>query len=178
MSIFWDDNPVHDGAAIIVGDRITTVGGVLPLSSRSDLPSFFGTRHRAAAGLAEQTDAMVVVVSEERGEVSVAKGDQVERVAGWERLAELLEDHLMGLDEHRHPQRSGRREFRFAALASLVTVAIVWFIFTRSGDTLMGIDVPLEFTNRNQAYRYYRRFSINRSSAAERFRYAAEIGAA
>ncbi|MBN2106419.1 MAG: diadenylate cyclase, partial [Deltaproteobacteria bacterium] len=151
-SIFWNGNPVHDGAAIIVGDRITTVGGVLPLSSRSDLPSFFGTRHRAAAGLAEQTDAMVVVVSEERGEVSVAKGDQVERVAGWERLAELLEDHLTGLDEHRAPRRSGKREFRFAALTSLVTVAIVWFIFTRSGDTLMGIDVPLEFTNRNQAF--------------------------
>jgi diadenylate cyclase len=150
-SIFWDGNPVHDGAAVIVGDRVTAVGGVLPLSSRSDLPSFFGTRHRAAAGLAEQTDAMVVVVSEERGEVSVAKGDQVERVAGWERLAELLYEHLTGLDDHRRRRRSGRHEFRFAALASLATVAIAWFIFTRSGDTLMGIDVPLEFTNRNKA---------------------------
>jgi diadenylate cyclase len=151
LSIFWDDNPVHDGAAIIAGDRVATVGGVLPLSSRSDLPSFFGTRHRAAAGLAEQTDALVVVVSEERGEVSVAQGDQIERVAGWERLVELIEDHLMGLDEHRQPRRRGRQEFRLAALASFAVVAIVWFSFTRSGDTLMGIDVPLEFTNRNQA---------------------------
>jgi len=151
LSIFWDDNPVHDGAAIIAGDRVATVGGVLPLSSRSDLSSFFGTRHRAAAGLAEQTDALVVVVSEERGEVSVAKGDQIERVAGRERLVELLDDHLMGLDEHRQPRRRGRHEFRLAALASFAAVAIVWFSFTRSGDTLMGIDVPLEFTNRNQA---------------------------
>ena len=151
MSIFWNGNPVHDGAAIIVGERVTTVGGVLPLSSRSDLPSFFGTRHRAAAGLAEQTDALVVIVSEERGEVSVAKGDQIERVSDWERLAELLEDHLLGLDEHRQPRRSGKYELRLAALASLVTVAVLWFSFTRSGDTLMGLDVPLEFTNRNKA---------------------------
>ncbi len=151
MSIFWNGNPVHDGAAIIVGDRVTTVGGVLPLSSRSDLPSFFGTRHRAAAGLAEQTDALVVIVSEERGEVSVAKGDQIERVSGWERLAELLEDHLLGLDEHRQPRRRGKHELRLAALASLVTVTVLWFSFTRSGDTLISIDVPLEFTNRNKA---------------------------
>ena len=151
VSIFWQGNPVHDGAAIIVGDRVTTVGGVLPLSGRSDLPSFFGTRHRAAAGLAEQTDALVVVVSEERGDVSAAKGDQIERVSGWERLVELLEDHLMELDEHRQPRRRGKRELRFAALASLITVTILWFSFTRSGDTLMGIDVPLEFTNRNQS---------------------------
>ena len=151
MSIFWNGNPVHDGAAIIAGDRIMTVAGVLPLSSRADLPSFFGTRHRAGAGLAEQTDALVVIVSEERGEVSVAKGDQIERVSGWERLVELLEDHVLGLDEQRQPgRRSSARKLRLAALASLVTVTVLWFSFTRSGDTLMGIDVPLEFTNRNK----------------------------
>ena len=67
MSVFWPNNPVHDGAAIIHGDRVVEVGVLLPLSQRQDLPSFYGTRHRAAAGLAERSDAMVVAVSEERG---------------------------------------------------------------------------------------------------------------
>ncbi len=150
-SIFWDNNPVHDGAAVIVGDRITTVGGVLPLSSRSDLPSCFGTRHRAAAGLAECTDALVVVVSEERGEVSAAKGDLIERRVTRARLVELLEDHLTGIDRYRQPRRSRIRELSFAALAAFITVSVLWFSFTRSGDTLLGLDVPLEFTNRNKA---------------------------
>lgn len=150
-SIFWDKNPVHDGAAVIVGDRITTVGCVLPLSGRSDLPSSLGTRHRAAAGLAELTDALVVVVSEERGEVSVAKGDHIERRVSRPRLVELLEDHLTGFDRYRQPRRRQSRELGFAALAAFVTVSILWFTFTRSGDTLLGIDVPLEFTNRNKA---------------------------
>ena len=66
-SIFWHGNPVHDGAAVISGDRIVEVGAILPLSHRDDLPSHYGTRHRAAAGLAEATDALAVIVSEERG---------------------------------------------------------------------------------------------------------------
>ncbi|NOQ18751.1 MAG: DisA protein, partial [Desulfobacterales bacterium] len=55
-SIFWPDNPVHDGAAIVQGDQIRVVGAILPLSDRDDLPSHYGTRHRAALGLAETTD--------------------------------------------------------------------------------------------------------------------------
>ena len=57
-SIFWQDNPVHDGAAIIQGNRVAEVGVILPLSHRKDLPSNYVTRHRAAAGLAEKTDAL------------------------------------------------------------------------------------------------------------------------
>jgi uncharacterized protein (TIGR00159 family) len=151
VSIFWDKNPVHDGAAIIAGDRVTTVGAVLPLSGRSDLPSFFGTRHRAAAGLAEQTDALVVAVSEERGEISAARGDLLERKLSRQRLCELIEAHLMHVDEYRQPRPGRSRELSFAAAAAFITVAVLWFSFTRSGDTLLGIDVPLEFTNRNHA---------------------------
>src|SRR5512147_19816 len=71
LSVFFPDNPVHDGAAIVEGDRVSRVGAILPLSRRDDLPSHFGTRHRAALGLSEMSDALVVVVSEERGEVSL-----------------------------------------------------------------------------------------------------------
>ena len=75
-SIFWPDTPVHDGAAVVEGDRVTDVGAILPLSRRTDLPSQYGTRHRAAAGLAENTDALIIVVSEERGNVLVARGSR------------------------------------------------------------------------------------------------------
>ena len=68
VSIFWPDNPVHDGAIVIQGDEVTEVGVILPLSHRQDLPSFYGTRHRAAAGLAETTDALAVA-----GEKSTAE---------------------------------------------------------------------------------------------------------
>ena len=64
LSIFWPKNPVHDGAIIVSAGQITEVGVLLPLSQRLDLPSFYGTRHRAAAGLAERTDALVIAVSE------------------------------------------------------------------------------------------------------------------
>ncbi len=63
LSIFWPDNPVHDGAAVIQGDQIKQVAAILPLSRRDDLPSHYGTRHRAALGLAEATDALVILLS-------------------------------------------------------------------------------------------------------------------
>ncbi len=72
MSIFLPYSPIHDGAVIIQRGRITAAGCVLPLSSTRDLAPDLGTRHRAALGLSEETDAVVIVVSEERGEISVA----------------------------------------------------------------------------------------------------------
>lgn len=93
-SIFWHDNPVHDGAAIIQGDRVIEVGVILPLSQRKDLPSYYGTRHRAAAGLAETTDALVILVSEERGNVVVAKGSRMSVVNQKAELAQILQEHV------------------------------------------------------------------------------------
>ncbi|MEX1348410.1 MAG: diadenylate cyclase, partial [Desulfobacterales bacterium] len=77
LSIFWPQNPVHDGAAIIQGDQITQVSAILPLSRRDDLPSYYGTRHRAALGLAETTDALIIAISEERGDVVAAQDSQL-----------------------------------------------------------------------------------------------------
>ncbi len=72
FSIFLPASPVHDGAVLLVGRRLTQAGCVLPLSQRVDLPKELGTRHRAALGLTEETDAAVIVVSEETGAVSLA----------------------------------------------------------------------------------------------------------
>lgn len=77
MSIFQPPAPLHDGAAIISGERIKAARCVLPLSPNPELGRQLGTRHRAALGLSEETDAVCVVVSEERGRVSVAVGGRL-----------------------------------------------------------------------------------------------------
>ena len=75
-SIFFTNNPLHDGGVIIQGDRITCAGAVFPTSSSPKINRRLGTRHRAALGLSEETDAICIVVSEETGRVSIAlKGE-------------------------------------------------------------------------------------------------------
>src|SRR6185369_14566659 len=70
-SIFLPYSPIHDGAVIIQRDKITSAGCFLPLSQNPDIAKSFGTRHRAALGISEQTDALVLVVSEETGKISI-----------------------------------------------------------------------------------------------------------
>ena len=76
ISIFYQGNPLHDGGVIIQGDRISCAGAVFPTSSSNKINNRLGTRHRAALGLAEETDAICIVVSEETGRISLAiKGE-------------------------------------------------------------------------------------------------------
>lgn len=79
ISLFWPHNPTHDGAAIIQGDRLAAAGCLLPLSRNPNLDPDLGTRHRAAVGITEQTDALVLVVSETSGQISVAQGGKLRR---------------------------------------------------------------------------------------------------
>ncbi len=78
VSIFLPYSPIHDGAAIIRNGRIVAAGCFLPLTLSSNLSKSLGTRHRAAAGLTEESDVIVVVVSEETGEISVVSGGVIE----------------------------------------------------------------------------------------------------
>ena len=76
ISIFFPNNPLHDGAVIIQGDRISCAGAVFPTSNSISVNKRLGTRHRAALGVAEETDAIGIVVSEETGRISIAvKGE-------------------------------------------------------------------------------------------------------
>jgi len=72
IALFEHDNPLHDGAAIIVSGRLAAAGCFLPLSDQQDIRKTFGSRHRAALGIAEESDAVVLIVSEETGAISLA----------------------------------------------------------------------------------------------------------
>ncbi len=145
-SIFWHDNPVHDGAAVIQGDRITEVGVVLPLSYRNDLPSHYGTRHRAALGLAEVTDALIIVVSEETGKVVAAKDSNIIDIETDDELVKTLRKHA-GLSEGKQDYlRKEKLEIGIAAFVSVILITAVWFSFSRGLDTLMTLEIPVEYT--------------------------------
>jgi len=78
-SIFFPNSPLHDGAVVIRDDRIVAARAILPLSSSEQLSRQLGTRHRAALGLAEETDAVTILVSEESGAISIAHGEKLYR---------------------------------------------------------------------------------------------------
>ena len=93
-SVFTPPGALHDGGMIIRGDRIAACGVVFPLSKRLDLPTELGTRHRAALGLSEATDALAMIVSEETGKISLADQGSLFYDVKTERLPEFLEKAL------------------------------------------------------------------------------------
>jgi diadenylate cyclase len=103
-TIFFPNNAIHDGGVIMIGDRIAFAACIFPLTQRQDLAKSLGTRHRAAIGLTEETDAVVVVVSEETGAISYAyKGHLVRNVTAEELRAFLTSVFV---------RRAKRRTFR------------------------------------------------------------------
>lgn len=94
-TIFFPNNAVHDGGVIIKGDRIAYAACIFPLTQRQDLNKSLGTRHRAAIGLSEETDAVIVVVSEENGKVSHAYKGQLVRGVTLEALRAFLTSVLV-----------------------------------------------------------------------------------
>jgi diadenylate cyclase len=95
-SLFLPYSPLHDGAVIIQHGRISQAGCILPLTLRSDLPEGVGTRHRAAVGITEETDALVIVVSEETATISVVLGGEMIRGLDAPRLRVVLTEVLTG----------------------------------------------------------------------------------
>jgi diadenylate cyclase len=96
ISIFLPYSPLHDGAVVIQNGRIAHAGCILPLTLRQDLPEGVGTRHRAAVGITEETDAVVVVVSEQTASIAVVMGGEMSRDLDPPRLREVLRDALTG----------------------------------------------------------------------------------
>ena len=103
-NIFVPNTPLHDGAVIIRGDRIHTAGCFLPLTSNENLSRELGTRHRAALGISEASDALVVIVSEETGKISIAANGALTR--------NLNKDSLMAALQKAFLQEGGKSKFR------------------------------------------------------------------
>ena len=101
LTIFGHDGPLHDGALVVAGGRLAAAGCFLPLSKQPDIRRSFGTRHRAALGLAEETDAVVLAVSEESGALSLAYDANIFYDLDVEEIRRRLRDllGLAGLDE-------------------------------------------------------------------------------
>ena len=95
-TIFTPYSPLHDGAVLVAGDHIRAAGAILPLTQFALPDRTLGTRHRAAVGLSEETDAIVIVVSDETAQISVARGGRLERGLDADQLRHILVDGTRG----------------------------------------------------------------------------------
>ena len=91
-SIFYKNNPLHDGAIIIENNKIHAVRCVLPSTEKTDFPAQLGMRHRAAVGITEKSDAIAIIVSEQTGSISLAHKGELEYDLTPERLANLVQE--------------------------------------------------------------------------------------
>jgi diadenylate cyclase len=110
LQIFYKNTPLHDGAVIIKGNRVLAAGCYLPPSQNEMLSRDLGTRHRAGVGLSEQSDALVLIVSEETGTISVAEEGTLTRYLDADTLAALLETRLVHNEHQLFPWRVWERE--------------------------------------------------------------------
>jgi uncharacterized protein (TIGR00159 family) len=143
-AIFADGTPLHDGAALIRGGRIAQASCHLPLSSSPDIPQFYGTRHRAALGLSERSDALVAVVSEERGEVSLAEAGEFKVVSNPGDLVVVLEERISS--DGQKPQLTVRQKVfsnMLPKVALLIIVTAFWVLITSRNGTITTVTVPV-----------------------------------
>ena len=104
-TIFYVGTPLHDGAVIITGGRIAAAGCFLPLTDNPNVPKALGTRHRAGIGLSEVEDALVVIVSEETGQISLAEAGTLHRDLDRDTLQRLLDELYLARQEEKPPQQ-------------------------------------------------------------------------
>jgi uncharacterized protein (TIGR00159 family) len=151
LSIFNKHSPLHDGAVILRHGKVVSVANYLPLTSTEDLPQTWGTRHRAALGLTEKSDAWIIVVSEERGEVSLARDGYIGGIENPDSLKDLLHQALY-LEQ---PQKKGLLDYlrrmvtqRWPVkLGTFALVSIVWLLFAGQQDFEVTFNVPVEIEN-------------------------------
>jgi diadenylate cyclase len=151
VSVFQKESPLHDGALLIRKGRVAKAACYLPLSSAEGLPKDWGTRHRAALGLSERCDAWVVVVSEERGDISLAHVGQMIMIANQDELTKLVRDaiappaasditwleRIRALVVHKWPMKLG----------ALGLVFVFWLLLAGQQNFEVTFTVPVEVKN-------------------------------
>ena len=150
-SIFQPESAGHDGAVLMEGDRITRFAAHLPLAAHiPEVSRYGGTRHAAALGLADETDAFVLVISEERGTISVAERGRLIEVDTLSDLANRLNAFW---SEHYEEGAGGGGRWLSRSTAETVGLSmgfatVIWLIFSYSADTISRtFEVPIEFRN-------------------------------
>jgi len=150
-SIFQKESPLHDGAILIKEGRIQLVACYLPLSSEEGLPKEWGTRHRAAMGLSERCDASMVVVSEERGEVTLIVDRKVFHPATPGVMSQMLLDALRPAPRESVPWKEKIRPLFLnqwkAKYGTLLLVLVFWLLLAGQQDFEVAFAVPLEVRN-------------------------------
>ena len=151
VSIFQKHSPLHDGAVLMNNGRITMAASFLPLTLREGLSKEWGTRHRSAIGITERCDAWALVVSEERGQVSLVRGGVLEPVES----PEILEAKLKELLTPSTPEMTSKfqkvkrlllNRWR-VKLATLAVVSVLWFSFAGQQDVEVTLEIPLSMHN-------------------------------
>lgn len=151
VMVFQKSSPLHDGAILISGNRIKAASCILPLSADNSLSSRYGTRHRAALGLTERSDALCLVVSEERGEVSLVENQEITNYRKKEDLFRALQRGLLfGRTRRRWTFPSGwdflKRNWRLRILA-LFTAVLLWVVIVGPQRAELGLAVPIQYGN-------------------------------
>ena len=151
LSIFQKHSPLHDGAMLLRDGRISLVACYLPLSSDEKLPNEWGTRHRAAAGLCERCDSMVIVVSEERGEITLVSKGGSWPIRSPEELSQRI---IEGIRPMTPPRKTPWQKTRFLILnqwmakaGTLGLVVVLWVMLAGQQDFEVTLSVPLEVRN-------------------------------
>ena len=148
-TIFRDGTPLHDGAVVIKEGRVSQASCHLPLSGNAELPQYYGTRHRAGLGLTERSDAVVAIVSEERGEVALALAGELRKIATPEQLSERL--HLLLAPPAPEVTKISvqRRIFSnlWPKLTTLLLVSVCWLIITAKQGGIVTVTAPINFRN-------------------------------
>jgi diadenylate cyclase len=149
-TVFTTATPLHDGALYVRGRKAYRAGCVLPLSENQRLAYYYGTRHRAALGISEPSDALAVVVSEERGKVSVVEKGTISVVDTPSALLIWLTDRLRAPEESPKRQRSVKwlmtHNWR-PKLASVVGVSLLLFFLVGQQNAEVGIAIPVVYLN-------------------------------
>lgn len=151
-SIFYKESPLHDGAALISHGKVLKASCFLPLTTKDDLPPEWGTRHRAALGLTEQSDACVMIISEERGDISFALGNEIHKVADKEEFVKWINDvALASVKKEKIPLKermvswvTRRYPLKLAVFAS---VFIFWIFVAGQQNYEKKMELPLNFKN-------------------------------
>ena len=150
-SIFNRHSPAHDGAVILSQDRLTHMGCILPLSETEDIPKHYGTRHRAALGISEKTDAVCLVVSEERGEVISVVGGKATIWNTSASLADQLKEWIGGPEIQMPKIQTLLTEIFVqnwkSKLSALAMVSIAWVVLASQQDIELTITAPIHYLN-------------------------------